>query len=262
MAAHSAGVYDGVGVCFEPGNVSVVHLITLQSHDSRILGIRRFGEHAISTKVLPFFHYNTKSMKAISLLVFAISFTLQGIAQNEWYYFPDEIYFVKEVPAKEFRGKHFRYQIAVKANAADTFSKVRINGVGVGKGPDDFLNNSNFTKGYHKESDWTIYTITGTVPEEAWKLWFYSAVNGNGEFYFDNISFTVEVEGEWMEIELPNASFEQSNKNIFNGYYVSSRKTPHLKARITQDAAFHGDHSLHISTSGLIPTSPKSLTRQ
>ena len=201
-------------------------------------------------------------MKATLLLVFAIGSALQSSAQNEWYYFPDEIYFVKEVPAKEFRGMHFRYQIAVKANASDTFSKVRVNGVGVGKGQNDFLNNSGFTKGYHYENNWTIYTITGTVPQQAWKLWFYSAVNGNGEFYFDNISFSVEEDGEWLEIELPNSSFEESSKNLFNGYYVNIRKTPHLKTSVSRDAAFHGDYSLHISTFGLIPTSPKSLTRQ
>ena len=201
-------------------------------------------------------------MKATFLLAFAISLALHSAGQHDWYYFPDEIYFVKEVPAKEFRGKPFRYQIAVKANAADTFSKVRINGVGVGKGQDDFLNNANFTKGYHAENGWTIYTINGTVPEQAWKLWFYSAVNGNGEFYFDNVGFWIQEEGEWMEIELPNASFEQSHKNIFNGYYVSTRKTPNLKTAVSNNVAFHGDHSLHISTFGLIPASPKLLTRQ
>ena len=201
-------------------------------------------------------------MKAALLLILAIGWTFQLCAQNEWYYFPDEIYFVKEVPAKDFRGKHFRYQIAVKANAADTFSKVRINGVGVGKGPDDFLNNSNFTKGYYVENGWTIYNITGIVPEKAFRLWFYSAVNGNGEFYFDNISFSVEMDGEWMEIELSNSSFEESSQNTFNGYYVSNRKSPHLRADVSKAAAFHGDYSLHISTFGLIPTSPKSLTRQ
>ena len=201
-------------------------------------------------------------MKTTLLLALVISCSLQLWAQNEWYYFPDEIYFVKEVPAKEFRGKHFRYQIAVQANAADTFSKVRINGVGVGKGPDDFLNNSNFTKGYHVENNWTIYTITGIVPDQAWKLWFYSAVNGNGEFYFDNIGFYIEEEGEWIEVELTNTSFEEKTKNIFNGYYVSTRKSTHLKTNITKDTSFHGEQSLHISTFGLVPTSPKSLTRQ
>ena|SRR3954463_2654622 len=200
-------------------------------------------------------------MKAALLLLFAMGTMLKLKAQVEWYYFPDEIYFVKEVPAKEFRGKHFRYEIAVKATATDTFSKVRINGVGIGKGSDDFLNNSSFTKGFRRENDWIIYSITGTVPNEAWKMWFYSAVNGNGEFYFDDINFSVEEDGEWMEVELTNASFEESSKNIFNGYFVSTRKSPHLKIDISKQNAFHGDCALHVSSFGLIPTSPKSLTR-
>ena len=72
-------------------------------------------------------------MKTLVLLVATLCCALKLSAQNEWYYFPDEMYFVKEVPVKEFRGKHFKYTIAVNANAADTFSKVRINGVGVGR---------------------------------------------------------------------------------------------------------------------------------
>jgi hypothetical protein len=112
------------------------------------------------------------------------------------------------------------------------------------------------------DNNWTVYTITGLVPDQAWKLWFYSAVNGNGEFYFDKIGFFIQEEGEWLEIELPNTSFEENNKNIFAGFYVSSRKSSHLKTSISKEISFHGEQSLHISTVGLIPTSPKSLTRQ
>ncbi|HYE54048.1 MAG TPA: hypothetical protein VD996_04365 [Chitinophagaceae bacterium] len=180
----------------------------------------------------------------------------------DWHYFPDEIYFVKEVPAKDLRGKQFRYQIAVKANAADTFSKVRINGVPAGKGKDDFLNNAGFTKGQITENGWTIYTITGTVPQECHKLWFYSAVNGNGEFYFDHIQFYVQEGREWMELELNNASFESTDKNIFKGYYVSNRTSPHLKTAVSKTVAYHGEQSLEVRTSGLTPTIPASFTKQ
>ncbi|HKP32290.1 MAG TPA: hypothetical protein VJT83_06165 [Chitinophagaceae bacterium] len=200
-------------------------------------------------------------MKTLVLLVATLCCALKLSAQNEWYYFPDEMYFVKEVPVKEFRGKHFKYTIAVNANAADTFSKVRINGVGVGKGNEDFLNNAEFTKGFKKENNWTIYTITGTVPRAAWKLWFYAAVNGNGEFHFDNIEFYIEDNGEWIEIELPNTSFEKNSKNIFEGYYVSNRNSPHLKTELTTDVAYHGSQSLRVETFGLVPTSPRSITR-
>jgi len=203
-------------------------------------------------------------MKTI-LLMLAVIAGSQLNAQTQstdWYYFPDEIYFVKEVPAKDVRGKQFRYQIAVQANASDTFSKVRINGVPAGKGKDDFLNNSNFTKEQTTENGWTIYTITGVVPADCHKLWFYSAVNGNGNFYFDNIQFYILEGNDWIEIELNNASFESEDKNIFKGYYVSSRTSPHLKTAVSNTVAYHGDRSLEVCTSGLIPTLPKSFTKQ
>ena len=171
------------------------------------------------------------------LLLFCIISGLQHAAQcqSDWYYFPDEMYFVKEVPARELRGKEFRYQIAVKSMPTDTFSKVRINGVAAGKGMDDFLNNSTFNKQITTEGDWTIYTITGVVPQEAWKLWFYSAVNGNGDFYFDNVQFYVREGSDWVQLDISNPSFEETNKNIFKGYYVSSRTSPHLKTMLTKD---------------------------
>ena len=202
-------------------------------------------------------------MKTIFLLAIACGYALSTYSQQEWYYFPDEIYFVKEVPAKEFRGKDFKYQIAVKVNASDTFSKVRINGVGVGKGADDFINNSNFVKAIQTDGSWTIYTIEGKVPKEAWKLWFYSAVNGNGDFYFDDLCFYIREEGEWIQVELPYCSFENKSKNIFQGFYVSARQSAHMKTEISKSTSFHGEQSLHVSTFGLNPSAPKTLlTRQ
>lgn len=197
------------------------------------------------------------------LLLFFISACLHqtALSQSEWFYFPDEIYFVKEVPAKELRGKEFKYQIAVKSMPADTFSKVRINGVAAGRGMEDFINNSKFTKEQSTDGDWSIYTITGTVPQEAWKLWFYSAVNGNGNFYFDNIQFYVREGNDWMQMELSNSSFEAAGKNIFKGYYVSTRTSPHLKTLVTRSESFHGEQSLQVQTSGLMPMLPKSISR-
>ncbi|HYF32409.1 MAG TPA: hypothetical protein VD993_14895 [Chitinophagaceae bacterium] len=202
-------------------------------------------------------------MKHLLALISALCCVqLAAFSQTDWYYFPDEIYFVKEVSAKDLRGKEFRYQIAVKAAATDTFSKVRINGVAAGKGREDFLNNSNFSKQQSTESEWTIYTISGTIPQEAWKLWFYSAVNGNGEFYFDDVQFYIKEGNDWVQLELSNPSFEEDHKNIFKGYYVNNRQTPHLKTAISKTVSHHGEHSLHVTTHGLRPTVPRSLTKQ
>ena len=198
--------------------------------------------------------------KLFALSVLSCCLHLAAFSQSEWYYFPDEIYFVKEVAVKELRGKEFRYQIAVRSAASDTFSKARINGVAAGKGKDDFINNSNFTRTQTEESGWTIYTISGTIPAEAWKLWFYSAVNGNGEFHFDDIQFYIKEGSDWIQLELSNPSFEEDNKNIFKGYYVNNRQTPHLKTSISKTVVFHGEQSLQVQTSGLRPTFQRSLT--
>jgi hypothetical protein len=198
-------------------------------------------------------------MKNVLLLAFAVTcLQFTALSQSDWYYFPDEIYFVKEVPVKELRGKEFRYQVAVKAAAADTFSKVRINGVAAGKGKEDFINNSEFTKQQLSDNGWTVYTITGIVPADAWKLWFYSAVNGNGEFYFDNVQFYIKEGNDWIQLELSNPSFEDEQKNIFKGYFVSNRNTPHLKTSVSKTVSFHGEHSLQVQTFGLRPTFSRS----
>jgi len=99
-------------------------------------------------------------MKKVFPLVFACLFTLTVGAQNVSYYYPEEFYFVKEVAATNFTGKNFRFEIAVKSDPADTLSKVRIHGVGLGKGPDDFLK-SNYTLETRDEQEWTIYTGCG-----------------------------------------------------------------------------------------------------
>ncbi len=187
-------------------------------------------------------------MKKVFPILFACLFTLSSIAQNASYHFPEEFYFVKEVPATAYSGKNFRYEIAVKSDPADTLSKVRIHGVGVGKGQDDFLN-SDFKVETRTEQEWTIYTVIGSVRPEAVRLWFYAAVNGNGKFYFDDLSFYVEdCPGHWKQVPLFNHSFEEKNKNIFTGYYVSTRKSSSVRTGLSDEVVKTGRYSLLVNT--------------
>ena len=199
-------------------------------------------------------------MKKICVIFFASLCVLSSYGQTPaaWYHYAEEFYFVKEVPAASLQGKHFRYEIAVKANPTDTLSKVRIHGIGVGKGADDFLS-SNFTVETRTEQDWTIYTVIGTVKPEAKKLWFYAAVNGNGSFYFDDISFYIEDQpGQWRQLRLFNASFEEKQPDIFAGYYVSSRRSANVVTVLSRDVVKTGQKSLLVRTSGAAPTTAVS----
>jgi len=199
-------------------------------------------------------------MKKVLLFLFFACGILTVSAQQNWYYFAEEFYFVKEVSVKELRGKNFRYEIAVKSNPADTLSKVRIHGIAVGKGKEDFIN-SDFVVESRTEQEWTVYTVIGNIHQDAWKLWFYSAVNGNGDFHFDDISFYVEmVPGSWKQLSLYNASFEAKNKDIFAGYFVSKRTSANTKTSLSGDIYKTGSHSLRVKSKGQVSVSLISAT--
>ncbi len=201
-------------------------------------------------------------MKKISIIFFASVCVLASYAQTPvaWFHYAEEFYFVKEVPTATLQGKNFRYEIAVKADPADTLSKVRIHGIGVGKGQDDFLN-SHFTIETRSEQEWTIYTVVGTVAPEAKKLWFYASVNGNGSFYFDDLSFYIEDDpGKWRQLSLFNASFEEKQNDIFAGYYVSKRRSPNVQTLLSKETAKTGQKSLLVRTRGAAPVVTSALS--
>ncbi|MBC7848675.1 MAG: hypothetical protein H7Y31_03010 [Chitinophagaceae bacterium] len=185
--------------------------------------------------------------KAILFFLLACA-SFSSYSQSHWYYYAEEFYFVKEVPVKDFKGKNFRYEIAVKANPYDTLSKVRVHGINVGAGREEFIS-SDFTVETRNEQDWIIYTVAGSVDDKATRLWFYTAVNGNGRFNFDDISFYVELEsGQWKQLPLSNNSFETKNKNIFEGYYVSKRGSSTLTTEVSADTFKTGKHSLQVTS--------------
>jgi hypothetical protein len=194
-------------------------------------------------------------MKKIAILLLSVFASLYSFSQLQpaWYHYAEEFYFVKEVPVSKLTGKNFRYEIAVKSDPSDTLSKVRIHGIAVGKGQDDFLK-SDFIVESRTEQDWTIYTIIGSVQPGAARLWFYAAVNGNGKFYFDDISFYIEeYAGHWKQLQLFNHSFEEKNADIFAGYYVSKRKSTGLQTQLTDNIVKTGQHSLFVRTSNAEP---------
>lgn len=170
-----------------------------------------------------------------------------------WYHYTEEFYFIKEVPAGSLQGKNFRYEIAVKANPADSLSKVRIHGIGVGSNQQELPDNG-FAIETRTEQEWTIYTVVGSVNAGVNKLRFYASVNGNGRFYFDDISFYVEEQrGRWKQVALFNASFEEKQPDIFTGFYVSKRRSANVQTMLTTEVFKTGQCSLLVRTRGAAP---------
>lgn len=182
-------------------------------------------------------------------------FCITSLAQTRIYHFAEEFYFIKEISVINYKGKQFRYEIAVKSAPADTLSKIRIHGIAAGKRKEDFIK-SNYKLESRIEQEWTIYTIIGKVQDEANTLLFYASVNGNGDFYFDDVNFYVEEKvGRWKQLELFNPSFELSKPDIFAGYYVSRRRTEGLRVHLSDRVFKTGSRSLNVKTYGNIPVS-------
>ena len=190
-----------------------------------------------------------------TLLFPILLFCFTSFSQSSWYHFAEEFYFVKEISVGGFKNKQFRYEIAVRSNPADTLSKIRIHGIAAGKGKEDFLKSS-FSLETRTEQEWTVYTIVGKVHQDAHRLLFYASVNGNGDFYFDDVNFYIENSpGRWKQLELFNPSFEISKPDIFAGYYVSRRRSEGLRVNLSARVYKTGHSSLNVKTSGNIPVS-------
>ncbi len=186
-------------------------------------------------------------MKSLTLL-FALVFTAAlAHAQADRFYYPDAFYFVKEVPLESLKGKPFHFDISVKENPADSLSRPRIYAIQARKGKEDFIGKS-LTYAKAGSGDWKTYSIDGVVDSEATRIWLYVAVNGNGDFYFDNLHFSVaDATGALKEKELLNASFEE--KKLLNGYYMSKRPSTDLKISISTVAS-EGKQSVEINSTG------------
>ncbi|MFT3826271.1 MAG: hypothetical protein QM731_20275 [Chitinophagaceae bacterium] len=201
-------------------------------------------------------------MKKAALVFFTGLLYLSATAQTQLssYHYTEEFYFVKEIPVTAYQGKNFRYEIAVRADASDTLSRVRIHGIAAGAGKDDFIN-SNYKVESRQEQDWIIYTVIGSIQPHAKRLWFYAAVNGNGRFYFDDISFYVEEQkGHWKQLQISNPSFEENKADIFSGYYVSTRRSSTVQTSLSQQVFKTGQQALLVQTSNATPVSQRQPT--
>lgn len=182
---------------------------------------------------------------------FLLLIAMQGAvyAQTERFYYADAFYFVKEVPASGQVGKQFRFSISVKEDGADEKSKPRIYAIQVRKGKEDVIGKTlTYAKGVGDV--WKTYTVEGTTDSAATRIWLYVAVNGNGNFYFDNLQYELKDEnGNWVKQSLSNHSFETAGKKILKDYYIK-RSAPQLKIEQSTDAV-EGKASLHIFAAGM-----------
>src|SRR5258708_3379088 len=129
-------------------------------------------------------------MKNIYLLLTTVLFTASAIAQSEQFNYPDAFYFVKEIKTEGLTERPFHIEITVKENPADSLSKPRIYAVQVRKGKEDIIGKT-MVYATVTNGEWKIYSIDGITEKQATRIWFYAAVNGNGNFYFDKLQYSI-----------------------------------------------------------------------
>jgi len=197
-------------------------------------------------------------MKNIYLLLIIALFTAKASAQSEQFNYPDAFYFVKEIKTVGLTERPFHIEITVKENPADSLSKPRIYAVQVRKGKEDIIGKTmvyaTVTKG-----EWKTYSIDGITEKQATRIWFYAAVNGNGNFYFDKLQYSIaDATGTLQEKDLGNQSFE--DKKILNGYFVSTGNSKDLQVKASP-VANDGKQSLQVIVTGQKPAGVRAVVK-
>lgn len=197
-------------------------------------------------------------MKTICLLLATALLGLSATAQSEQFNYPDAFYFVKEINTVGLAERPFHIEITVKENPADSLSRPRIYAIQVRKGKEDIIGKT-MKYATVTNGEWKTYSIDGITDKDATRIWFYAAVNGNGSFYFDKISYSIaDATGTLQEKDLVNQSFE--DRKILNGYYVSAGEAKYLQVK-KSGLANDGKQSLLVTVSGQKPAALRTIAR-
>ncbi|HMC99235.1 MAG TPA: alpha/beta hydrolase, partial [Ferruginibacter sp.] len=153
----------------------------------------------------------------VPLLLFALS----GHSQQA----KDWGAFMRTVNVKDYQGKKFRLEAAVKVSLidqdADAEIWARIDKQDKTMG---FFNNMMNTP--IRDSNWKVYTINGKVDKNAENLVFGGLYHRKAIFYFDAFHLYIEKEkNKWDELPMPETDFESDStttKKTWN--YLVSRK--------------------------------------
>jgi len=197
-------------------------------------------------------------MKNIYLLLATALFALSITAQSEQFNYPDAFYFVKEIKTAGLTERPFHIEITVKENPADSMSKPRIYAVQVRKGKEDIIGKT-MVYATVTNGDWKTYSIDGITDKQATRIWFYAAVNGNGDFYFDKLQYSIaDANGTLQEKDVANQSFE--DKKLLNGYFVSAAPSKNLQLKASA-VANDGKQSLEVTVTGQKPAGVRGIAK-
>lgn len=156
-------------------------------------------------------------------LLLLLLLPLAGFSQT--YHSSNSFFFLPEVAVDKYPGRPYRYQISIRYVPADTTAHVSLKALQVGKNNYDFKQTDPHTEPVLPDT-WHTYSIQGQIQPGVTKLWFYAALDGNGTFFFDNLTLQVQTPAQaWQTVPIKNGDFEHSATPLA-GYETGRKDLP------------------------------------
>ncbi|WP_086597548.1 alpha/beta fold hydrolase [Hymenobacter crusticola] len=159
----------------------------------------------------------------VLLLLLLFALPLAGLAQT--YHSSNSFFFLPQVSIERYQGQPYRYQVSVRYVPADTTAHVSLMALQVGKSDYDFKQRDTLAEAV-RPNEWQTYTLTGQLGPSTKKIWFYSAIGGNGTFFFDNLTLQVQDANQaWQPVPIKYGDFEHSPTPLA-GYETIEKALP------------------------------------
>jgi pimeloyl-ACP methyl ester carboxylesterase len=154
-------------------------------------------------------------MKLSIALIFIVPVFLCGQPPTDWGAFNQRL------DAKQFAGKKFRLEAAVKVQLIDSTAEAEI-WARVDRPNKQMGFFYNMMDKPIRTADWKIFTINGKVDKDAGYLAFGGLYSRKGVFYFDHFRLFIETAKNNMEeVIIPNGDFEADTLSSWN--YMQKR---------------------------------------
>lgn len=164
-------------------------------------------------------------MKAIIIIfIFALSSFFSVSAQTDKVVYRNWNAFYQKVDVTKFRGYNFKLTAMVKADTLAPFSSahlfVKINKT---DGREAYFNN--MIRQPIQTNEWKEYSIEGSIDKQAEVFEFGGLYFEQGIYYYDDFKLTIQqASGEWINVDLKNSDFENSDvsawiqADVVNGF--------------------------------------------
>lgn len=150
-----------------------------------------------------------------------------------------------------YTGKNFRIEAAVKVRTIDSAAEGEI-WARIDKADKKMGFFYNMMDKPIRSNEWKVYSITGKIDKNALWLYFGGLYHRKGIFYFDDFKLFIETQkNNWLQIELPDGSFE-SDTSVINKTWGFLQKRNGFNAAVTSDDFFKGQRSFKIDGSSFV----------